>query len=66
MNRAQCLIVRDRQILTVKHKEHGREYNCLPGGGIEPGETPEAAADNAFPRRTTESQNAFERLDAEG
>jgi len=45
MDRAQCLIVRDGKILTVKHRHDNREYYCLPGGGIEDGETPiEAAA----------------------
>ncbi|MDR1692136.1 MAG: NUDIX domain-containing protein [Oscillospiraceae bacterium] len=44
MDRAQCLIVRDHKILCVKHREPARTYFCLPGGGIEPGETPEAAA----------------------
>jgi len=28
----------------VQHKHDGLEYFCLPGGGIEDGETPEAAA----------------------
>ena len=44
MDRAQCLIVRENKILTVKHRQHGVEYFCLPGGGVEKGETPEAAA----------------------
>lgn len=47
MDRAQCLIVRDKKILTVKHRHEeldGVEYFCLPGGGIEDGETAEAAA----------------------
>ena len=42
--RAQCLVVRDGKILMVRHKVDGYEYNCLPGGGIEPGETPDHAA----------------------
>jgi len=42
--RAQCLVVRDEKILCVKHRQHGLEYYCLPGGGIEPGETPKQAA----------------------
>lgn len=42
--RAQCLITRENKILLVKHKQHGSEYYCLPGGGIENGETPEQAA----------------------
>ena len=44
MDRAQCLVVRGNKILTVKHRQHGIEYFCLPGGGAEEGETPEFAA----------------------
>jgi len=42
--RYQALIVRGDHVLLIKHKEHasGREYWLLPGGGREPGETPEA------------------------
>ena len=44
MNRAQCIVVRGRQILMAKHRMHGEEWWCLPGGGIEPQETaPDAA-----------------------
>jgi ADP-ribose pyrophosphatase YjhB (NUDIX family) len=42
--RAQCLVIRDDKILMVKHRQDGIEYFCLPGGGIEDGETPEVAA----------------------
>ncbi len=42
--RAQCLVTRGNKILMVKHKQCGIEYFCLPGGGIEYGETPEHAA----------------------
>ncbi|MCL2773467.1 MAG: NUDIX hydrolase [Oscillospiraceae bacterium] len=43
--RAQCLAIRDNKILMVKHKHSENEWNhCLPGGGIEKGETPEQAA----------------------
>lgn len=42
--RAQCLVTRENKILMVKHKQDGIEYFCLPGGGIEDGETPENAA----------------------
>ena len=44
MDRAQCLIVRENKILMVKHRQDGFEYFCLPGGGVENGETPEIAA----------------------
>ena len=43
--RAQCLVIRDNKILMVKHKHSENEWHyCLPGGGIEKGETPEQAA----------------------
>ena len=31
-------------MLMVKHRLHGEEWWCLPGGGLEPGETPEQGA----------------------
>ena len=42
--RAQCIVVRDDRVLMVQHCWNGRCWWCLPGGGIEPGETAEAAA----------------------
>lgn len=42
--RAQCLVIRDKKILMVKHKHENDEWYCSPGGGIEKGETPEQAA----------------------
>lgn len=41
--RYQGAIVRDHQILFIRHRENksGRSYWILPGGGIEPGETEE-------------------------
>jgi 8-oxo-dGTP diphosphatase len=44
MARAQCLIVRNNRILMTKHRYDGREWWCLPGGGIDKNETPETAA----------------------
>lgn len=42
--RCQGAIVRDHQILLIMHREHdtGRTYWVIPGGGLEPGEMPEA------------------------
>ena len=37
-------MVRDDRILMVKHHQNGEEWWCLPGGGIESGEKPDAAA----------------------
>lgn len=42
--RSQCIIVRNSKILMVKHRQNGEEWRCLPGGAIEKGESPEAAA----------------------
>ena len=42
--RAQCIVVRDGKILMVKHEHENYWCYCLPGGGIEHGETPEQAA----------------------
>lgn len=44
MSRAQVIVVRDQRLLFVKHRRNGDEWWCLPGGGVEPGETPYAAA----------------------
>lgn len=44
MPRAQCIVTRGRLILMAKHSQGGLEWWCLPGGGVEPGETPEQAA----------------------
>ena len=40
---ALCVVIRDSKILMVKHNRGGKQYYTLPGGGIEPGETPEEA-----------------------
>jgi 8-oxo-dGTP diphosphatase len=44
MPRAQCLVHRDGKVLMVKHHQGEQEWWCLPGGGVEPGEEPVAAA----------------------
>jgi len=44
MARAQCLVVRNNKILMMKHRDDEGEFWCLPGGGIDKNETPEAAA----------------------
>ena len=44
--RAAAIIVRDRRVLMVHERSRrhgGREWWTLPGGGIDPGETPEDA-----------------------
>jgi ADP-ribose pyrophosphatase YjhB (NUDIX family) len=42
--RAQCVVTRGGKLLLVKHCHGGVFWYCTPGGGIEPGETPEQAA----------------------
>lgn len=44
MNRAQCIVHQDRQVLMVRHRQFGEQWWCLPGGGVEPGELPAEAA----------------------
>jgi 8-oxo-dGTP diphosphatase len=44
MIRAQCLIHRGGHILMVKHRWQDEEWWCLPGGGVEPGESSAEAA----------------------
>jgi 8-oxo-dGTP diphosphatase len=41
--RVCAAVVRGEAILMVQHREADRTYWTLPGGGVEPGETPEAA-----------------------
>ena len=40
MPRVQVIVIRNNRVLMVKHRQHGEEWWCLPGGGQEPGETP--------------------------
>jgi predicted acetyltransferase/8-oxo-dGTP pyrophosphatase MutT (NUDIX family) len=42
--RAAAVVVRGAKLLVMARRLDGREYAVLPGGGIEPGETPEQAA----------------------
>jgi ADP-ribose pyrophosphatase YjhB (NUDIX family) len=41
--RASAIILKEGQILMVKIEDRARSWWCLPGGTIEPGETPEQA-----------------------
>jgi predicted acetyltransferase/8-oxo-dGTP pyrophosphatase MutT (NUDIX family) len=42
--RAVAVVVRGHKLLVIARRLDGREYAVLPGGGVEPGETPEEAA----------------------
>jgi len=44
MARVQAVVVRDGRVLMVKHRQHGIQWWCLPGGALEPDETPEQGA----------------------
>jgi ADP-ribose pyrophosphatase YjhB (NUDIX family) len=44
MIRAQCIVHRGNKILMVKHRMDDIEWWCLPGGGVESGETVQIAA----------------------
>lgn len=42
--RAGVVILRDDRVALIRRQRHGRIHYTFPGGGVEPGETPEAAA----------------------
>jgi 8-oxo-dGTP diphosphatase len=44
MTRAQCIVHREDKLLMVQHHHNGQTWWCLPGGGVEQGETPAEAA----------------------
>ncbi|NKB69457.1 MAG: NUDIX domain-containing protein [Candidatus Latescibacteria bacterium] len=44
MSRAQCIVVRQSKVLMVRHQHSHDQWWCLPGGGIEKGESPQQAA----------------------
>ena len=44
MIRAQCIVHRQSKVLMARHRLDGREWWCLPGGGVEGGEMPADAA----------------------
>jgi len=44
MIRAQCIVHREDKLLMVQHHHNGNTWWCLPGGGVEQGETPAEAA----------------------
>lgn len=44
MTRAQCIVYREDKLLMVQHHHNGKTWWCLPGGGVEKGETPAEAA----------------------
>ena len=71
-DRSQALVVRDGRILMVKHRLDGREFYCLPGGGIDSGETPAVAAlrelkeEACIDGEIIQEINVFKKLDGKG
>lgn len=51
-HRACGAVIYQQRILMVRHVHDGRDYWTLPGGGIEPGETPERAAEREILEET--------------
>lgn len=47
--RAAAVAVRDGRVLVVLRERDGRRYAVLPGGGVEPGETPQQACLRELP-----------------
>ncbi|MEN6356081.1 MAG: NUDIX domain-containing protein [Armatimonadota bacterium] len=43
VDRARAVIIEDSKVLLMHRCKAGREYYSFPGGGVEPGETPEQA-----------------------
>ena len=43
--RAVAVVVRDGRVLVIRRRHRGRDYTVLPGGGVEPGESPQQAAE---------------------
>lgn len=50
--RACAAVIRDEKILMVRHVYEGRSYWTLPGGKIDQGESPEAAAERELLEET--------------
>jgi 8-oxo-dGTP diphosphatase len=44
MFRARAIVVRNQHIALIKRQREGQTYYVIPGGGMEPGETPEQTA----------------------
>lgn len=42
--RVCAAVIRDGRVLMVRHRHDGLDYWTLPGGGLEPGESPENGA----------------------
>ena len=52
VRRVYTAIIRDDQVLMVRHVHDGRDYWTLPGVGVESGETPIEAAERELKEET--------------
>ncbi|WKA54990.1 NUDIX hydrolase [Planococcus shixiaomingii] len=43
-DRSSVILIQEGKVALIKRVLEGREYYVFPGGGVEPGETPEQAA----------------------
>lgn|SRR3989338_9547660 len=67
-DRAGVIIIQDNKLLVI-YRKTTQEYYCVPGGTIDPGETPEKAAIREIFEETTlkiELGNLFLKLKNEG
>jgi len=60
--RAVAVVLRHDRVLVIKRHRDGRDYAVLPGGGVEPGESPSEAALRELHEETTLSANIDELL----
>jgi predicted acetyltransferase/ADP-ribose pyrophosphatase YjhB (NUDIX family) len=60
--RAAAVVVRGHKLLVIARLLDGREYAVLPGGGVDPGETPEEAAVRELAEECSMSGRAVRRL----
>lgn len=52
-NRSAGIVIKDGHILLMRRVNHGKEYFTFAGGGVDEGETPEAAVVREFDEETT-------------